>query len=119
MRDDILEFALGIKEQRQYGQPKFVGVYKPVFLPDIVDLCDGVIELSAEISELKERSRWRKQSEEPAPKKADLEIYIPPIRAAKTNRILSAPMLEIFRRDEWKVWPNEYWRPLDLPEEVA
>jgi hypothetical protein len=70
-----------------------------------------------ELAELKERYRWRKQSEEPAPDGTDLEVYIPPCQGDGINGFTSTAMLTMFRHGEWKVWPNEYWRPLDLPRE--
>ena len=76
-------------------------------------------KLEAELAALKEKYRWRKQSEEPAPDGTDLEVYIPPCQGDGINGFTSTAMLTMFRHGEWKVWPNEYWRPLDLPEEEA
>ena len=63
-----------------------------------------IAELEAELAALKEKYRWRKQSEEPAPIGQELEIYSP-----IQERVFSA--LPKGLAQSW------FWRPLDLPEE--
>lgn len=60
-----------------------------------------------EIAALKDKYRWRKQSEEPAPKDVLVEVYLP-----------SPQILDFVRpnaTDDY-VRAGEYWRPLDVPE---
>lgn len=57
-----------------------------------------------ELAALKEKYRWRKHSEEPAPIGQELEIYSP-----IQERVFSA--LPKGLAQSW------FWRPLDLPEE--
>ena len=67
--------------------------------------CMTAVELKEELDALKEKYRWRKQSEEPAPDDiVEIEIY--DIGA------------NVFYVPEGKVHipGNRYWRPLDLPE---
>lgn len=58
--------------------------------------------LVSELAALKEKYRWRKQSEEPAPIGQELEIYSP-----IQERVFSA--LPKGLAQSW------FWRPLDLP----
>ena len=62
-----------------------------------------VVALAQELSALKEKYRWRKQSEEPAPIGQELEIYSP-----IQERVFSALLKSLAQ--SW------FWRPLDLPE---
>lgn len=71
------------------------------------DLVEAVVELEEELSALKEKYRWRKQSEEPAPEDGLIAIY-----GASTN------WFGMVNSDGF-VGQNEYWHPLDLPEEAA
>lgn len=60
-----------------------------------------------EIAALEEKYRWRKQSEEPAPKDVLVEVYLP-----------SHQILDFVRpnaTDDY-VRAGEYWRPLDVPK---
>ena len=71
----------------------------------INDKVAEIDKLEAKLAELKEKMRWRKQSEEPAPKGKDIEAYSP-IRGYVFYRAPSDSLL-----------PHWYWRPLDLPED--
>lgn len=74
---------------------------------ELMTLAHAVVELSAEFAALKDKARWRKQSEEPAPRKSQtVEIYSP-IRK-QVELVLYSGVLNYW-----------YWRPLDLPEENA
>ena len=73
----------------------------------INDKVAEIDKLETKLAELKEKMRWRKQSEEPAPKGKDIEAYSP-IRKYVFYRAPSDSLLS-----HW------YWRPLDLPEEGA
>ena len=68
--------------------------------------CSEILyQMQSEIDALKDKARWRKQSEEPAPDDiVEIEIY--DIGA------------NVFYVPEGKVHipGNRYWRPLDLPE---
>ena len=67
--------------------------------------CSEILyQMQSEIDELKDKARWRKQSEEPAPEGKDIEAYSP-IRGYVFYRAPSDSLL-----------PHWYWRPLDLPE---
>ena len=74
---------------------------------ELMTLAHAVVELSAELAALKDKARWRKQSEEPAPEGKDIEAYSS-IRGYVFYRAPSDSLL-----------PHWYWRPLDLPEEDA
>lgn len=73
-----------------------------------------IVNLKDKLAEINERIRWRKQSEEPAPKTYEKVIWI---------RKEEYDCGGIF---EWEgsiccgkcVPLNSYWRPLDLPDEV-
>lgn len=78
--------------------------------PHVLLLARAVVRQDEELAALKEKYRWRKQSEEPvgdsleddAPVEClDMEYGIP------TTRVTECKI----------VGPEEYWRPLDLPEE--
>lgn len=69
-----------------------------------------IAELETELAALKEKYRWRRQSEEPAPMGKDVEVY--------------SPVQErVFCYFSPRIVPSYwYWRPLDLrnlPEEDA
>ena len=71
---------------------------------ELMTLARAVVEMSAELAALKEKCRWRKQNEEPAPRKGQkVEIYTP-IR----NQV--ELVIDCHVSGHW------YWRPLDLPE---
>lgn len=70
----------------------------------INDKVAEIDKLETKLAELKEKMRWRKQSEEPAPKGKDIEACSP-IRKYVFYRAPSDSLLS-----HW------YWRPLDLPE---
>lgn len=58
-----------------------------------------------ELAALKEKYRWWKQSEEPAPDNLEIEIY-----DGSANAIF-VPEGPVY------IYDSRYWRPLDLPEE--
>lgn len=58
-----------------------------------------------ELTALKEKYRWRKQSEEPAPMGKDVEVYSP---------IQERAFCYFSPRIVPSYW---FWRPMDLPEE--
>lgn len=67
-------------------------------------LGEKIIALEAELAALKEKSRWRKQSEEPPLKYGhNVEVYSP--ISNQVRRMLDTAVPEYC-----------YWRPLDLPE---
>lgn len=71
---------------------------------ELMTLANAVVELSAELAALKDKARWRKQSEEPAPLGKDVEVY--------------SPIQErVFCYFSPRIVPSYwYWRPMDLPE---
>lgn len=70
----------------------------------INDKVAEIDKLETKLAALKEKMRWRKQSEEPAPRKGQkVEIYTP-IR----NQV--ELVIDCHVSGHW------YWRPLDLPE---
>lgn len=72
----------------------------------INDKVAEINKLEAKFAALKERYRWRKQNEEPAPAGQELEIY-------------STIQERVFSAMPTKGLPSSwYWRPLDLPEGV-
>lgn len=73
---------------------------------ELMTLAHAVVELSAELAALKEKCRWRKQSEEPAPRKGQIVEMYSPIRE------------QVELVGDWLVADHWHWRPLDLPEEV-
>lgn len=64
-----------------------------------------ISRLEADLAALKEKYRWRKQSEEPAPMGKDVEVYSP---------IQERAFCYFSPRIVPSYW---YWRPLNLPEE--
>lgn len=60
-------------------------------------------DLRKELAEIKEKYRWRKQSEEPAPEAAFVEVY----NRYNQNEIIYGKF----------VGTDECWRPLDAPKE--
>lgn len=60
--------------------------------------------LKSQLAALKEKYRWRKQSEEPAPDNLEIEIY-----DGGANAIF-VPEGPVY------IYDSRYWRPLDLPE---
>ena len=69
---------------------------------------ERIVELEAELAALKDKARWRKQSEEPAPDSLAIEIF------DVTQVCVSSP-----RERGFYIPAFCYWRPLDLPEEGA
>lgn len=85
---------------------------------ELMTLAHAVVELSAELAALKEKYRWRKQSEEPAPRgeaetliKAGSELFIAHAIVFNDNTAYG----KVTGR---RIYLG-YWRPLDLPEEDA
>ena len=70
------------------------------------------IQTEAKLAALREKYRWRKQSEEPMPND-DTVILVSNIESATTMQGSDAY--------KWKVaiCHDIYWRPLDLPEHIA
>ena len=76
-----------------------------------------IAALEAELAELKEKTRWRKQSEEPAPK--DIELLV-------CGRGRKGQAYFLVTETDGDYWYDnigdsvsldvDYWRPLDLPE---
>ena len=84
---------------------------------ELVTLAHAVVELSADLTALKEKYRWRKQSEEPAPNDNTLIICL----LKKGGRcswqaIIQARFTKQFEEPENNIF---FWRPLDLSEEDA
>lgn len=67
--------------------------------------CMTAVELKEELDALKEKYRWRKQSEEPAPDSVAIEIF------DVTRMCVASP-----RERGFYIPAFCYWRPLDLPE---
>ena len=63
-----------------------------------------IAELEAELAALKEKYRWRKQSEEP------------PLKYGKNVEVYSPISNQVKRMFDAGVPEYCYWRPLDLPE---
>ena len=66
---------------------------------------ERIVKLETELTTLKDKTRWRKQSEEPAPDSLEIEIY-----DISANAIF-VPEGPVY------IANSRYWRPLDLPEE--
>ena len=62
-------------------------------------------QMQSEIDALKDKARWRKQSEEPAPDSVAMEIF------DVTRMCVASP-----RERGFYIPAFCYWRPLDLPE---
>ena len=67
-----------------------------------------IAELEKELAALKDKARWRKQSEEPAPDSVAIEIF------DVTRMCVASPQERGFYIPAFC-----YWRPLDLPEMMA
>lgn len=78
---------------------------------------EGIKRLQSELAALKERYRWRKQSEEPAPEGEIIGI----IRLSGENVALHHTVVVsgdfIVEKRTGRKIHLDYWRPLDLPEE--
>lgn len=73
-------------------------------------LAEKIAELEKELAALKEKTRWRKQSEEPAPEDEVVEaVYL--CEGRKCGPFYA-------NRDGSQLKHCDYWRPLDLPEEA-
>ncbi|KEJ91715.1 hypothetical protein [Synergistes jonesii] len=71
-------------------------------------------DASMELSELKDKLRWRKQSEEPAPTGAKVIIRYQDYDEIKMRIACMEDMLD---PDGEPCYADICWRPLDLPEE--
>lgn len=77
-----------------------------------------IAELEKELTALKEKYRWRKQSEEPAPRGELVLIRYTDYDDEDHYGIVK--MENMYDPDGEIAYPLMYWRPLDLPEtEVA
>lgn len=79
-------------------------------------LAHAVVELSAELAALKEKYRWRKQSEEPTPGGGAEAL----IQVGRDYVITHAVVFNddtAYEKVTGRRIYLEYWRPLDLPEE--
>ena len=84
---------------------------------ELMTLAHAVVELSAELAALKEKYRWRKQSEEPAPE--DIKLLV-------CGRGRKGQAYFLVTETDGDYWHDnigdsvsldvDYWRPLDLPE---
>ena len=80
----------------------------------INDKVAEIDKLETKLAELKEKMRWRKQSEEPAPNDDTLIICL----LKKGGRcswqaVIQARFIKQFEEPENNIF---FWRPLDLPE---
>ncbi len=80
------------------------------FLKDRGFVFAKIAKLESELAALREKYRWRKQSEEPAPK----DEYILVCNNGAGLHGYTLPMLAIYRK--CSTYFYEYWRPLDMPE---
>lgn len=77
--------------------------------------CCVAADLRDELTALKEKHRWRKQNEEPAPPDDFVELLDgDELDGQEDGRILG----ECWLARGYCVTPNSYWRPLVLPEKV-
>ena len=74
-------------------------------------LMGQVARLESELAALREKLRWRKQGEEPAPKDEKVEVATIGVFGGTCCISASGVLLDL---DSLK---DCYWRPLDLPEE--
>lgn len=70
---------------------------------------------NAELAELKDKARWRKQSEEPAPEGEEVLIRYTDYDDGNYYDIVK--MEDMYDPDGELAYPLMWWRPLDLPEE--
>lgn len=74
-----------------------------------------VIALAQDLAALKEKCRWRKRSEEPAPNDDTLIIcLLKKNRRCTWQAVIQARFINRFEEPENNIF---FWRPLDLPEE--
>ena len=121
MREEALEFANVIKKDARFGSRlQKLALYtleldtlatkywnRSVNKEAEAEANKHVAEkLKEELAVLKEKCRWRKQSEEPAPKNEEVEI----VTSSCNGKVLLCGRCII---DE------DFWRPLDLPEEAS
>ena len=71
-------------------------------------------KLEAELAALKDKSRWRKQSEEPAPEGEEVLIRYTDYDDGNYYDIVK--MEDMYDPDGELAYPLMWWRPLDLPD---
>lgn len=81
----------------------------------INDKVAEIKKLEAKLSALKEKYRWRKQSEEPAPRGELVLIRYTDYDDEDYYNIVK--MENMYDPEGEIAYPLMYWRPLDLPEE--
>ena len=81
---------------------------------ELMTLAHAVVELSAELTALKDKARWRKQSEEPAPEGEEVLIRYTDYDDGNYYDIVK--MEDMYDPDGELAYPLMWWRPLDLPE---
>lgn len=81
---------------------------------EVTELKETLDDASMELSELKDKLRWRKQSEEPAPTGAKVLIRYLDYDEIKMRIACMEDMLD---PDGEPCYADICWRPLDLPEE--
>ncbi|MDO5116852.1 MAG: hypothetical protein Q4D58_12285 [Synergistaceae bacterium] len=72
-------------------------------------------ERTCELTSIREKCRWRKQSEEPAPEDTMVLIQYLDVDG---YQIALAPMEDFYDEDGEPCYSDIKWRPLDLPEEA-
>lgn len=85
---------------------------------ELMTLAHAVVELSAELAALKERYRWRRRNEEPAPNdEAPIICLLKNDEIGCTwHAIIQGRFINQFEEPRENTF---FWRPLDLPEMEA
>ena len=75
---------------------------------------EKIAALEKELAALKDKMRWRKQSEEPAPEGEEVLIRYTDYDDGNYYDIVK--MEDMYDPDGELAYPLMWWRPLDLPE---
>ena len=102
MGNSIIEFAAQVVD---YDSDQL----RSVSLKRIYDLADTVLELSKELTSLRERDRWRRQRDEPAPEGVKV------VTLFGTKQMYGCWYCY---GESLKEHPDDFWRPFpEFPEE--
>lgn len=76
---------------------------------------EKIAELEKELAALKEKTRWRDENVEPAPRGERVLVYC--IDYDASDGVHDTEMEHMYCPDGELAYPYTWWRPLDLPED--
>ena len=90
--------------------------YNEVLGGMINDKIEDIKRLETELSALREKSRWRDENVEPAPRGERVLVYC--IDYDASDGVHDTEMEHMYCPDGELAYPYTWWRPLDLPGEA-